>query len=67
MNVQYVRMIGLLFLIFIFNRRNSLAGTEIEVIIKNIIDHIAIVSFSIILFAGLSYLISVAGYLRKKK
>lgn len=67
MNVQYVRMIGLLFLIVIFNRRNSLAGTEIEVIIKNIIDHIAIVSFSIILFAGLSYLISVAGYLRKKK
>lgn len=67
MNVQYVRMIGLLFLIFIFNRRNSLAGTEIEVIIKNIIDHIAIVIFSIILFAGLSYLISVAGYLRKKK
>lgn len=66
MNIQYVRMIGLLLLIFIFNRRNSIMGTEIEAIIGNIINHPDTVILFIIVFSVMSYFISVAGYSKKK-
>lgn len=65
MNVQYVRMIGLLLLIFIFNRRNSIVGTKIEAIIRNIVNHPDTVIFFIIVFAAVSYVISILGYKRK--
>ena len=65
MNVQYVRMIGLLLLIFIFNRRNSIVGTKIEVIIRNMVNHPDTVIFFIIVFAAVSYVISILGYKRK--
>lgn len=66
MNIQYVRMIGLLLLIFIFNRRNVIAGIETEVMIRNIVSHPETVILFIIVFWAMSYAISILGYKRKK-